>query len=274
MGERNPGGLSDVGKLLGDKQPGSIKEIVKVLTELVLKLDAFASEMKTEVRKVAVSNAEIRREVAEARESMTHLNELFEEIRTDVACLRNEVVGLKNQNYCFRREKEQLNLQLKAARKEIKELKQYCRSTNLEIKGLPVVEKEDLRETVHAVAACLGTAVSDGDIDVVHRVPSKDKNMPNVVVKFCSKSARDKLFAASRKANLNCSMLGLETNDPVYINEHLCVETKVLLSKARAIRREKGWKFVWVDNGKILMRKTENSRVLRVQSEEDLASVF
>lgn len=66
MGDRNPGGLSDVVKLLGDKQPGSIKEIVKVLVELVVKLDAFASEMKTEVGKVAGSNAEIRTEVTEA----------------------------------------------------------------------------------------------------------------------------------------------------------------------------------------------------------------
>lgn len=273
MGDRNPGGLSDVVKLLGDKQPGSIKEIVKVLVELVVKLDAFASEMKTEVGKVAGSYAEIRTEVTEACESMTQMNEVFEEFRTDVEGFRKEIAELKSQNACFLREKEQLNLQLKAARREIIELKQYSRSTNLEIKGLPVVEKEELRERVQAIATCLGTTVADGDIDVVHRVPSKDKNVPNVIVRFCSRSARDKLIAASRKTKLNCTMLGFETDDPVYINEHLCVETKILLGKARAVRKEKGWKFIWVDHGKILMRRTENSRVLHVQREEDLASV-
>lgn len=85
--------------------------------------------------------------------------------------------------------------------------------------------------------------------------------------------ARDKLLAASRKTKLTCNMLGFEMNNPVYIHEHLCVETKILLGKARAVRKEKGWKFIWVDHGKILMRRTENSRVLHVQREEDLASV-
>lgn len=185
MGDRNPGGLSDVVKLIGDKQPGSIKEIVKVLVEFVVKLDAFASEMKTEVGKVAGSNDEIRTEVTEACKSMTHMNEVFGEFRTDVEGFRKEIAELKSQNACFQREKEQLNLQLMAARREIIELKQYSRSTNFEIKGLPVVEKEELRERVQAIATCLGTTVADGDIDVVHRVPSKDKNMPNVIGRFC-----------------------------------------------------------------------------------------
>lgn len=46
-----------------------------------------------------------------------------------------------------------------------------------------------------------------------------------------------------RKTKLDRNMVSFETNDPVYTDEPLCVETKILLVKGR----KKEWKFIWVD---------------------------
>ncbi|XP_072144399.1 uncharacterized protein [Dermacentor andersoni] len=201
------------------------------------------------------------------------MNDGFEEFKRDIERYREELAEMKAEAAECRAANEELRVELKQARKEIIGLKQYSRSMNLEIQGLPVAANEDLGKAVAEIAKCLGTSVADGDIDVVHRVPSKDKKKPNVVLKFVSRTAREKLLSAARKKTLKADRLGFDTSDLVYINEHLCVENKMLLGKARKLKKEKNWKYVWVSQGKILMRKSENSSILHVTCEDDLAKV-
>lgn len=130
-----------------------------------------------------------------------------------------------------------------------------------------------LKKSVGQIATCLNTSITENDIDVVHRVPSKDKNKPNVIIKFTTRSARDRFLSAARHVRLNTGTLGFQTSSPVYINEHLCAENKRLLGKARQLRREKEWKFVWVAQGKVLMRKSEQSPVLHIACDADLDRV-
>lgn len=126
---------------------------------------------------------------------------------------------------------------------------------------------------VQKVATSLGVEIDESDIDIVHRVRSQDKDKPNIVVRFATRSARDRVLSAAKKTQLNVGLLGFEGNQPLYVNEHLCIETKTLLTKAKQAKRDKGWKYVWVTQGKVLMRKTENSNVLHVTCEEDLTKV-
>lgn len=273
MGERNPGSLNDVVKAIGEKQPNSIKEVVKVLNDLIVRLDAFATDIKSDVEKVKSSNDEIYTELVGIRSSLTFLNADVEQLKKDVGGFRRELSEVKVQCTQNQRENQQLSKELCDVKREVVELKQYSRNMNLEIKGLPILPNENLQKAVGEIATCLGAEISEGDIDVVHRVQSKDKGKPNVVVKFSSRTVRDKFLCAARKTKLNTSLLGFEANDPLYVNEHLCVENKILLSKARQERRDKNWKFVWVRQGKIFMRKCENSPVLHVTCEGDLARV-
>lgn len=273
MNRSNSEQHGDFAATITEKQPNSIKEVVKVLTDLVVRLDMFAKEMKSDVAKVTSSNAEMRKELADACESMNHINSVFENFRKNVEGFRQELEEVKSQNASSKIETERLSEELREARKEIVELKQYSRSMNVEIRGLPMVKDEDLRKAVGDIALNLGASVSEGDIDVVHRVRSKDKGKPNVIVKFCTKTARNRLIAAARKKRINSGDLGFEGEEPVYINEHLCVETKRLLTKARQLKKDKGWKFIWVEQGKILMRKVEKSSVLHIASEDDLGRV-
>lgn len=71
-----------------------------------------------------------------------------------------------------------------------------------------------------------------------------------VVVKFLSRSTRDRILKAAKKHRLNRLTLGFEGNEPVFINEHLCPEYKVLLGKAIQLKREKTGSFcVWLTAG-------------------------
>lgn len=123
------------------------------------------------------------------------------------------------------------------------------------------------------IAITLKAKLCPDDIDTIHRVPTKKKNQENIVVKLISRTKRDEILQKACKQRLLASTLGYESNEPMYVNEHLCPENKVLLGKTVQKKREMNWTFAWVSQGKILMRKTENSRVLQAATEEDLAKV-
>lgn len=158
-------------------------------------------------------------------------------------------------------------------RAELTELQQYSRRSNLELKGVPRTAAKTESEIVLALAEKVGAEITSADIDAAHWVPTKDKNQANIIVKFLSSSARDKLLDSSKKLRLNASDLGLSGTTPIYVNEHLCPEYKQLLGKSIAAKKQHNWRYAWVSKGRILMKKSDNSRTIRISTEADLAQI-
>lgn len=60
---------------------------------------------------------------------------------------------------------------------------------------------------------------------------------------------------------------------PVYVCEHLSPANKALHAAARIRSRELGYKFVWVRNGHIFMRKDETSRFIHIKNKQTLVAL-
>lgn len=233
---------------MGDKQPSSIKELYKIVIDM---------------------NASLRKEVDDMKESMQYMNKTFEELRTT----KDELAALKREHAALKVEKEQLAESLVCTRQELLDLKQYSRKNNIEIKGVPQEKDESLVEIVQTIAEKVGTRVEPSDIDVVHRVPTKNKESSNIIVRFVSRGARDKVLQEAKKQRLAANDIGFSGTHPVFINEHLCPEYKLLLGMAIAKKKEKNWRFVWVSQSKILARRTENSKAIHIASSGDLSKI-
>lgn len=82
---------------------------------------------------------------------------------------------------------------------EIIDLKQYSRRNNLQIKGVPLAADESLPDVMLSIANCLKSSLQVVDIEVIHRVSIKDRNRPNIVVKFLSRKTQDELLVKAKK---------------------------------------------------------------------------
>lgn len=153
-------------------------------------------------------------------------------------------------------EVHELRQQVFEIQQEIIDMKQYSRRNNLEIKGAPLAADECLPDVMLTIANRLKSSLRVEDIDVIQRVPTKDRNRPNNVVKFLSRKTRDELLVKAKKQRLTGSVLRFDADEPVYINEHLCPKYTVLLGKAIQTKRDKNWKIAWMSQGTVLMRKT------------------
>lgn len=253
---------------MGDKPPSTIKELVKAMTDLSAQFDSKQSELKQDLKHVIES------EMESVKTSMGFINEKFEEFRTEISELKKTLSDVKNVNQEMKKENNRLTNEVKTLRHELTELQQYSRRNNLEIKGIPPAPSENLISVMTSICHLLSTEFDESDVEAIHRVPSKNKDEPNIIVKFASRKVRDSILKKAKKQRLNTTLLSFDDHEnPVFINEHLCPAIKILLGKARKAKKEKQWKHTWVSDGKILMRKTDTSHVLHITCDADLAQV-
>lgn len=202
-------------------------------------------------------NADMKSEIEEFRRSLSFMNEMVEKLKKE-----NDALKATNQSLTSRNS---------VLEKRLSEMEQYSRKNNVEIKGVPSTKGESCVAIVQAIGDKVECPVSESDLDVVHRVPSK-ADTPHIIVRFCSRAKKAEFLSKARKARLQTKDLGMHEagSRAVYVNEHLTPENKRLFAKALKLKKENEWQFLWTDDCLIKARKTEDSKVLRIREEADL----
>ena len=174
-------------------------------------------------------------------------------------------------------QKDVANVRLEDDIKKMKlyqqELDQYSRNKNIEITGIEQTQREDVRQIVEKMAEKLEIENFTQDlIDKCHRVQSRNVNKPNaIIVQFKTREDRDR-WVGKKKNQVTSDQIVKSTNkSKVYVNEHLTPFYKTLLWQTKQYAKKNNYKFVWIRNMKIHMRKDETDNAVRViRSEEDL----
>lgn len=139
----------------------------------------------------------------------------------------------------------------------------------MEIRGVPTTQGENCRNIVELLGKKVGCPIKPEDIDTVHRVPTRDINNKNIIVRFCSRDMRTEFLKKARKFCPKTDLLGFSAaqEKPIYVNEHLTSDNKRLFSKALALKKQMKWAFLWTDNCVIKARQILDSVVHRIVSD-------
>lgn len=100
-----------------------------------------------------------------------------------------------------------------------------------------------------------------------NRKNSSKNEKKSVIVKFSTKSCKDKLMSAKSKLKENENMSG------VYVNDYLSRETLNLFNYAKALK-EVGYQHVFARNGRVLYKRSDISRPQVIRSEEDVDKIL
>ncbi|XP_046687458.1 uncharacterized protein LOC124373108 [Homalodisca vitripennis] len=156
-------------------------------------------------------------------------------------------------------------------------MEQYSRRNCLEIQGIPEEKNENVLDIVKDVGRALGMDVSEEMIDTCHRLGQKDsgyRGPRGIIVKFVRRLDREALLQKRRERKKDFSTRHLSLDRPsdvlVYLNESLSPMRRKLLAKARMLKRDRGYKYIWLRNGNILLRKEEGSAVIQIKTQADL----
>lgn len=185
--------------------------------------------------------------------------------------LENLCITLRNENKKFKEEIQEM-------KQDIKKIEDASNERKLEIHGVPYKKDENLSEVIMKIGDSIESKIKEEDIEGIYRIPpnknSKNPNNTPIVVSFIKKKDKERFLSMRRKRSIFSNEIGLtEVRSQIFVNEFLTRKTKNLLWKTKQIKSEKKFKFLWIKNGTILLRKNENSQTIRITSEENLGNL-
>ncbi|CAB3998987.1 Hypothetical predicted protein [Paramuricea clavata] len=166
---------------------------------------------------------------------------------------------------------------------QIDEIQQYLRRDCVEITGIPVTSVDDPKILAKELGDLMEVQVDERDISTAHRLPASKKVKDRIIVKFVNRDKRNQFYQRrSRLAGKSVKDLPHIANEigssrsnqtgKIYINESLTAYRKKLFGQINSFRKAQDYKFLWTMNGKILLRKNENSRVYGFTKESEFES--
>lgn len=167
-------------------------------------------------------------------------------------------------------------------RTEVEALQQESRKNNIELCGIPEKKSENIVSIIKKLGTVVGTQIDDKDVVASHRVARFNKgpdaaNYPkNIVIKFASLSKKNEFLGAAklgRNRGLKACDVGFEQETRVFVNEHLSPYYKVLHKRARDFCKRSGFKYCWIKEMKIFIKKEDNSRAFHIANEQVLSSL-
>ena len=220
------------------------------------------------------------------------ITRIVTDLQNSVIANSQEILKIKVENQVLREEKIAMTTQIDSLLEDVSTLKsdvegieQYNRINNIEIVGL---EKKPLQDETEEdmILACLNGMVDEerenngdgeeedkftpADIDISHILP-KFNNEHSHVVRFVSRKA--KIYAMNlKRANINRNYKF--RTKTIYINEHLTSNTKTLFNLTKDKIKALKYKHMWTRNGRILVRKTDDSEVIKIDSEEKIEGLL
>lgn len=222
------------------------------------------------------------------------INTTMKEIKHTNECIEASISELSKQNEEFTRRFSQIEKQLKDdndyilfLENKLEETQIGLRKTNIEIKNVPNIKNEtktDLLAMVSCLSASLVCPVNRSDVKDIYRVRSKKPDQKSSTIILETNSALLKLdlvkaaktFNSKNSSKLCAKHLGLTTNEEqqIYITEHLTPRASRLHFLARDLKKSKDYKHCWTSYGKVYVRKTDESPIIQVNTEEQIQRLF
>lgn len=158
----------------------------------------------------------------------------------------------------------------------LEEANQYSRNKNVIIDGIPETQGENLLNIILILGQKVNMKIDPTDVQTLHRLPRKQK--PNtkatpILVQFNNRMVRDGFLNNMKSKEITLEILNLgNNNSKIYFNEHLTPYYSKLHyeAKNKKINGQNVFKYVWIKNGKVLARKSDNAQVQRINTLKDI----
>lgn len=191
-------------------------------------------------------------------------SELYQEMTEFKKTAENKIKALEQRNVYI----EKYNVALE---ERIMSLEKKEKEKNIEIACLQKNgDTENIKEVIETFARKLN--LNPEDIENVERVGSQkigEERPRPIVVKLRSKEARDQWLQKRKIRITNGDIYGTANKVPIYINEDLNKATRILFWETRNQLKQL-YKFIWVQNSNILVKKSENEKIFRIRNEGDI----
>ncbi|XP_026330033.1 uncharacterized protein LOC113237639 [Hyposmocoma kahamanoa] len=252
-------------------------------------MEEFKTEMRNMMKSLISEQSAMLCRLSEDVSAIKIQNENIQksnkEIEDSIDSIKNSCVELSSRINKFEKDRSDCQNGLLNLEKKVESLELTSRTSTLEIRNIPATDNEttsDLMNIVRATAKALKLEIQQSQIRDVYRLPSKPGKTRPIIAEFSTVALKMEVLNSVRNYNknrastekLSTEMIGLKgKSSPIYLSEYLPGPTRKLFYQAREFAKLSDYKFCWAVNGKIYLRKTENSNAIKVDSEQVLRAL-
>ncbi|XP_070377192.1 uncharacterized protein [Dermacentor albipictus] len=145
---------------------------------------------------------------------------------------------------------------------EVDDLEWRSRKLNLEFHGIKQVQNENLLVEINKLTVLNKLPqLLENDIVATHRLPSKADKAPGIICCFANEAIGDKWWQSRKKLS--------SENNSVFLAENLTKRTRALLFGTKLWAKTNNYKYVWHNNNKVLVRKTDGANAVVISNSSD-----
>lgn len=156
-------------------------------------------------------------------------------------------------------------------------MEQNSRLQNIEINGIPENKAENLVKTVVQMGNAVSMKIKEDDILSAvseRKIDPENKNPRAVILKLWSTILRDIFLTSVMQFNRSIAKDKLSSRHLAYgepvrsvlVSEHLSPLNKKIHAATRKAAQENGFAYVWVRDGKVLIRKADGYQAKHITS--------
>ncbi|XP_075738947.1 uncharacterized protein LOC119181078 [Rhipicephalus microplus] len=192
-------------------------------------------------------------------DAVQYLSEKYDEILKKTEQNERDVKDIKR-----RLEKvEMRDQEVAEVQAEVDNLEWRSRRLNLEFHGIQETEDENLLEAINAMAIKHQfPPLAESDVVAIHRLPPRKDKTPVVICRFAKQADRDFWWKNRKKLS--------SLNEHFFLTENLTKRARALLFEAKNWAKEANFKYAWHSNRKVLVRKADGEKAIRIANASDL----
>jgi len=197
------------------------------------------------------------------------MGQQFDDFNKKLESTLTELKHVKKENEIIKADNTRLSNEILEIKQKLDTFEQQNLGISVEINGVPKSNNENCLAIVQTIVKQLNI---NATVSEATRIILSDNRIPIIVAKLDTLDMRRDLIRANKTKKLNANMLSSNwsTDNKIYINERLTKEKRILYSKTRAAAKVSNYKFVWISNADILVRKDEKSKITRIRFSTDL----
>jgi Baculovirus FP protein len=218
------------------------------------------------------------KEIPEIQKALDFLDQKYEAQKIQLQEQDKSIKKLNEQVLVLNNSLKERDIEMRDMSARVHELEQAKLSLNVEVHNLEMLPNESTLNVVECISKKMGIQSEvKSFIEDAYRVPQSKKNSrkinlpPVLVVKFKVTDMRRVWLDRKKTADLTSGSINNNNNsNQIRVYEQLTPHYRSLLFKARTAAREMNYQYTWTKNGKIFMKRSDDSGTTRIASEHDV----
>lgn len=224
-------------------------------------------------------------------EKLNSLQQTTDEIRKQndaiyisMEYLLQENAELKEKVQKMENEQKESTAYIRTLEGRIEGMERQGRCSSIEIRNVPVStteSKEDLLKIILSITTALKVDASASDVCDVYRINTKIPTQKPIICNLNSVLIKERILKSLKNFNKAHRGNRFSTEhihikgaaQPVFVSENLTPKSRRLFFLARDLANSNDYSYCWVTHGRIFLRKREGEKLIRVDSELDLAKL-